>query len=102
MQAGSRQRRRDLAIRREETVKIARIQSFLCDAGWRPWIFVKVETDDGLVGWGECSDGRNPHGVVGSIRGDGGVLLGQDPRAVGRLYCAMDRVSLRNLVRRLQ
>ena len=23
-------------------------------------MFVKVETDDGLVGWGECSDSRSP------------------------------------------
>ncbi|SVE40336.1 uncharacterized protein METZ01_LOCUS493190, partial [marine metagenome] len=30
------------------------------DAGWRPWIFVKIETDTGITGYGECSDGRNP------------------------------------------
>ena len=35
-------------------MRISRVQAFLCDAGWRPWVFVKVETDDGLVGWGEC------------------------------------------------
>ena len=78
-------------------MKIARIQSFLCDAGWRPWIFVKVETDDGLVGWGECSDGRNPHGVVGRVRDYEPVLLGQDPRAVERLYWDMHAVSRQNL-----
>ncbi len=78
-------------------MKIARIQSFLCDAGWRPWVFVKVETDDGLVGWGECSDGRNPHGVVGSVRDYERVLLGQDPRAVERLYWDMYCVSRQNL-----
>ena len=49
-------------------MRISRVQAFLCDAGWRPWTFVKVETDDGLVGWGECSDSRNPHGIVGCVR----------------------------------
>ena len=65
-------------------MKIARVQTFHCDAGWRPWTFVKVETDDGLVGWGEWSDNRNAHGVAGCVRDYEEVLLGQDPRAVER------------------
>ena len=48
-------------------MKIAKIESFICDAGWRPWVFVKVETDDGLVGWGECSDGRMPRSVAAGM-----------------------------------
>ena len=49
-------------------MKISDIQTFIVDAGWRPWMFVKVETDEGLVGWGECSDGKSPHGIEGVIR----------------------------------
>ena len=49
-----------------------------CDAGWRPWTFVKVETDAGLVGWGECSDSRNPHGVAGCVRDYQDILIGED------------------------
>ena len=49
-------------------MRITRVQAFHCDAGWRPWTFVKVDTDAGLVGWGECSDSRNPYGVAGSVR----------------------------------
>ena len=41
-------------------MKIARVEALHCDGGWRPWTFVRVETDDGLVGWGECSDNRSP------------------------------------------
>jgi len=78
-------------------MKIARIETFLCDAGWRPWIFVKVETDDGLVGWGECSDGRTPYGVVGCVRDYEPVLIGQDPRNVEKLYWDMYRVSRQSL-----
>jgi galactonate dehydratase len=78
-------------------VKIDRVETFHCAAGWRPWTFVKVTTDDGLVGWGECSDGRNPHGVAGSVRDYVGVLVGQDPRAVERLYWDMYRVARQNL-----
>jgi hypothetical protein len=32
-----------------------------------PWTFVKIETDAGVTGYGECSDGRSPHGVAGTI-----------------------------------
>ena len=48
--------------------------------GWRPWTFVKVETDEGVTGYGECSDGRSPHGVVGTIDDLKPTLIGQDPR----------------------
>ena len=61
-------------------MKIARIETFLCDAGWRAWVFVKVETDDGLVGWGECSDGRMPRALAGAIQDFTPYLLGEDPR----------------------
>jgi len=76
---------------------ITRVQPFHCDAGWRPWTFVKVETDAGIVGWGECSDSRNPHGVAGSVRDLESVLIGEDPRAVQRLYWDMLRVFRQNL-----
>jgi L-alanine-DL-glutamate epimerase-like enolase superfamily enzyme len=78
-------------------MRISRVQAFLCDAGWRPWTFVKVETDDGLVGWGECSDSRNPFGVVGCVRDFEDVLLGEDARAIERLYWDMLRASRQNL-----
>ena len=62
-------------------MRISSIDTFTVDAGWRPWIFVKVETDEGVTGYGECSDGRSPKGVVGTIEDLKPALLGQDPRA---------------------
>jgi len=84
-------------MRMDSTMRISRVQTFLCDAGWRPWTFVKVETDEGLVGWGECSDSRNPHGVAGSVRDLEPLLIGQDPRGVQRLYWDMLRAFRQNL-----
>ena len=45
-------------------MKITNVETFLVDGGWRPWIFVKVETDEGITGWGECTDPRSPNGVA--------------------------------------
>ena len=78
-------------------MKIARVEALHCDGGWRPWTFVRVETDDGLVGWGECSDNRSPHGIAGSVRDLTPLLIGQDPRPVERLYWDMLRATRQNL-----
>ncbi len=78
-------------------MKIARVQTLHADGGWRPWTFVRVETDDGLVGWGECSDNRSPHGIAGCVRDMEDLLVGQDPRPVERLYWDMLRRTRQNL-----
>ncbi|PYM35269.1 MAG: mandelate racemase/muconate lactonizing protein, partial [Candidatus Rokuibacteriota bacterium] len=72
-------------------MKIARVEALHCDGGWRPWTFVRLETDGGLVGWGECSDNRSPHGIAGCVRDLADLLVGQDPRPVERLYWDMLR-----------
>jgi L-alanine-DL-glutamate epimerase-like enolase superfamily enzyme len=72
-------------------MKITNIETFLVDAGWRPWIFVKVETDEGVTGYGECSDGRNPYGVAGVVKDLTPLLVGQDPRAYEMRFWDMIR-----------
>ena len=72
-------------------MKITNIESYIVDAGWRPWTFVKVETDEGITGYGECSDGKAPQGVVGTIKDLTPVLMGKDPRAFEMRYWDMLR-----------
>ena len=72
-------------------MKITAISTFIVDAGWRPWIFVKIEADDGTVGYGECSDGRSPHGIVSTIRDMSDLLIGADPTAFEMRYWDMMR-----------
>lgn len=61
-------------------MKISNIETFIVDAGWRPWTFVKVETDEGITGWGECSDKQVPMGIAGTVQDLKPVLIGKDPR----------------------
>ena len=42
---------------------------------------VVIHTDEGVTGYGECSDGRNPYAVTGAIEDFKPLLLGADPRA---------------------
>ena len=74
-------------------MKITNIETFIVDAGWRPWTFVKIETDEGVTGYGECSDGKNPFGVAGTIEDFKLLLLGRDPRAYEMLFWDMIRGS---------
>jgi L-alanine-DL-glutamate epimerase-like enolase superfamily enzyme len=78
-------------------MKITSVETFHIDAGWRPWTYVKVSTDEGLVGWGECSDSRSPLGIAGCIADYQHLLIGQDPRPIERLYWDMLRHSRQNL-----
>jgi len=75
-------------------MKITRVEPILCDGGWWPWVFAKVETNEGIVGYGECGDNRAMNlGVAGCIRDFEHVLLGQDPRPVEKLYSDMYRLA---------
>ena len=74
-------------------MKIIKVEPFLVDGGWRPFIFVKVETDEGITGWGECTDPRSPNGVVGTIKDLTPALIGRDPGAYEMRLWDMFRAS---------
>ncbi len=38
-------------------MKITKIEDLHCDAGWRVNSFLKITTDEGLVGWSEYMEG---------------------------------------------
>ena len=39
-------------------MKIVDVRTVIVDAGWRNWVFVIVDTDEHLTGYGECTLGR--------------------------------------------
>jgi L-alanine-DL-glutamate epimerase-like enolase superfamily enzyme len=73
-------------------VRLASLETRFCDAGWRPWIFVRAETDDGLVGWAEVTDSHgSPHGLAGVISDLAPLVVGRDPRPVERIFWELYR-----------
>ncbi len=74
-------------------MKITGIETFVVGAGWRAWIFVKVQTDAGITGWGECSDTRTPLGITGAVADMATHLVGQDPCAYEARFMDMLRVN---------
>jgi L-alanine-DL-glutamate epimerase-like enolase superfamily enzyme len=65
-------------------MKITKFEEFHVDCGWEIYSFLKVSTDEGLVGWSEFKEHRRP-GIGAAIHGMGEILMGQDPRAIGQL-----------------
>jgi L-alanine-DL-glutamate epimerase-like enolase superfamily enzyme len=63
-------------------MKITKIEDLHCDAGWRVNSFLKVTTDEGIVGWSEYMEGYGAPGLTGVIRKIGERLIGRDPRPV--------------------
>lgn len=61
-------------------MKIARIESLHADAGWRVFDFLKITTDDGLVGWSEYNESFGGAGISALIDRLAPALIGRDPR----------------------
>ncbi len=66
-------------------MKIEKLETLHCDAGWRVFSFLKITTDEGLVGWSEFMEGYGAKGLAGVIAELGAGLIGQDPRPVERI-----------------
>jgi L-alanine-DL-glutamate epimerase-like enolase superfamily enzyme len=75
-------------------MKVARLETLFCDAGWRPWIFLKATSDDGGVGWAEVTDSHgSPHGLSGVIEDLAPHVIGRDARAVERIVWDLYRAT---------
>jgi galactonate dehydratase len=73
-------------------MKITAIETLVCHARMRNWVFVKVLTDQpGLWGWGEATLEWHTRSVVGAIEDITPLLLGQDPTRVEHLWQVMYR-----------
>jgi len=74
-------------------LKITKITPYLVNndlyafVGWN-WVFVKVETDEGLTGWGECGTqarGTGPS-MVAAVRLAAADLIGENAADIERLW----------------
>jgi L-alanine-DL-glutamate epimerase-like enolase superfamily enzyme len=75
-------------------VKVTALRTLVCDAGWRPWIFVKITTDEGLVGWAEVTDSHgSPRGLAGVVEDLAPLVVGRDPRPVESIYWDLYRAT---------
>lgn len=69
-------------------MKITKISTFLIPPRW---LFLKVETDEGISGWGEATLEGRAHSVATMVEELSDSLTGKDPRNVEDLWTVMYR-----------
>ena len=55
--------------------------------GWRNWLFVKIYTDEGITGVGECSGW--PRVIETAVQDLRSILIGENPQDIERLWQKM-------------
>jgi len=71
------------------TSKVTAIETLSCDAGWRHYHFVKLTTDDGIIGWSEFDEGFGAPGVATAIQKLGERVVGMQVGAHERIYATL-------------
>jgi galactonate dehydratase len=81
----------ELSTRWKTPMKVEGLEILRCDAGWRNYHFLKLTTDDGIVGWSEFDEGFGSPGVSAVIERLAGRVIGQPvfdhERIYTELYC---------------
>ena len=74
-------------------MKIGKIETFIADGGFRPWTIVRVETSDGIVGWGDATDWGGSGPVAAAIEALAPYVIGEDPLDTDAVW---EKLSSRN------
>ena len=77
-------------------MKITAIEDLHADGGWRTLSFLKITTDEGLVGWSEFQEGPATPGLAAVIRKMAQGVIGEDPRRINAI-CARLYATSRNV-----
>lgn len=74
-------------------MKITRLQTFLVHCYRTNWVFVRIDTDEGISGVGEATLEMKEKAVEAAVLELREYLLGKDPRQIERHFHAMYRDS---------
>src|SRR5213075_1670875 len=69
-----------------EKLKITAIKPYPVWVGTRNQMLVKVETDQGVFGWGESGLSGREKAVAGAVEHYREFLIGKDPMQIGRIW----------------
>lgn len=75
-------------------MRIVELQTFRADGGWRPFSFLKIVTDEGLLGWSEFSEGAWSPALPEVIRELGRHAIGEDPTRFAALSAKLHALTL--------
>ncbi len=70
-------------------MKIVDLKTWAITANWRSLVYLKIFTDEGIIGVGESTIERNSREVLGALENLKTILIGSDPREIGKLWQQM-------------
>ena len=75
-------------------MKVTTLETLAWDAGWRNYHYVKLPTDNGIIGWSEFDEGFGAPGESAVIQRLAprvvGQMVGEHKRIYAELYIAWD------------
>ena len=72
-------------------MRVESVETRVVGARMRNWVFVKITTDEGVVGWGEATTEWKTRSVVGAVQDLAVLVVGQDPFRLEHLWQSMWR-----------
>ena len=67
-------------------MKITDLKCFVVGNPWKNWVLVKLDTDEGITGWGDATQGLATKPVVGAVQEFRRFCIGRDPLQIERLW----------------
>ena len=67
-------------------MKIADVRTVVVGNPWKNWLFIIIETDEGLIGVGEATGGSETQPRVAAIEEIKHLVIGMDPRNVHEIF----------------
>ena len=75
-------------------MKVTGWETLSCDAGWRNYHFLKIETDQGIVGWSEFNEAFGSTGLATVVSRFADSIVGEDVWSHERNVIDLRRASL--------
>jgi galactonate dehydratase len=73
--------------------RVRSVETRTCDAGWRNYHFVKITTEDGVVGWSEFDEGFGSPGLGAAIERLSARVVGQNAMQHERIYAELTAIT---------
>lgn len=76
-----------------DSLKISKVEPVLLTGirGYGPWLFVRVETEDGFVGWGEGTNFPGVQPIATAVKSLSAVVVGEQAWKIEQLWHRMYR-----------
>jgi L-alanine-DL-glutamate epimerase-like enolase superfamily enzyme len=78
-------------------MKIKNIKLYTTLAGWREWLFLKIETNTEVHGWSECTDTfQNRNAFLEILKDFQNLIINEDPLNIKRILWKLNTKSRSN------